>query len=424
MQIQAYGQSDVGRVREINEDCFFIDAKLGLYIVCDGMGGHAAGEVASATATEAIASYLQQNKQEIVACDGSQEALSRVANALNNAVIHGSKTVFDVAASDRGKHGMGTTCVVLLAVGNKGFMANVGDSRLYLARDRDLYQLSVDHNFANEVVAQGMMSVDQARSSPHSHVLTRAVGTQPSVCADLLTFDILEGDTFLLCSDGLHEYTRDAAELHALMQLEGLSTIPDNLVRLALEGGGHDNITAVIVRAVSAQPAEQARKTSITRGLGTMREIELFKDLTMAEAVKVYGLLETVELAANQTVIEEGDPSDHLFIIVDGEVSVAREGKRLATLGPGLHFGEMALLSQRPRSATVTTNTAAELLRLSREDFHSLMQHDPSISSKFLWKFARGLSLRLDDAYLARDVRGDGRATMTLGQYPVPDDKK
>src|SRR4029079_9850098 len=119
-----------------------------------------------------------------------------LGNLVTQAIMHASKVVFDVASGDKGKHGMGTTCVVLRTVGDKGFLANVGDSRLYLARDAKLYQLSTDHNFLNEAVAQGMLSAEQAAVSPHAHVLTRAVGTQPSVCPDLLVFDILPGDTF------------------------------------------------------------------------------------------------------------------------------------------------------------------------------------------------------------------------------------
>jgi CRP-like cAMP-binding protein len=311
---------------------------------------------------------------------------------------------------------MGTTCVVLLTVGDKGFLANVGDSRLYLARDAKLYQLSTDHNFLNEAVAQGMLSAEQAAVSPHAHVLTRAVGTQPSVCPDLLVFDILPGDTFLLCSDGLYEYTQDPEELYSMLAVGSLKDIPGHLIRRALEGGGHDNITAVVVRAKAEDARAHARRDSIVRGLEAMGDIELFRELTMAELVKVYSLLTETQVETGTAIIREGDPSGHLFVITDGSVTVERERAKVASLGAGAHFGEMALLNQKPRSATVTAERPTTLLQLARSDFHDLMQHEPGIATKFLWKFAQTLSLRLDDAYLARDQRS-GRRTMGVGEF-------
>jgi serine/threonine protein phosphatase PrpC len=419
MQVEAYGQSDVGKVRDHNEDYLQIDRELGLHVVCDGMGGHAAGEVASETAARAIQRFLWERRDQLARFDGSERASQEVADLLNQAVMLASKTVFEVAASDRGKHGMGTTAVVLLTRGDKGWMASVGDSRLYLARDGKLYQLSTDHNFLNEAVAQGLMTSEQAAESPHGHVLTRAVGTQPSVCADMLLFDILPGDTFLLCSDGLHEYTRDPQELCGLLSAERLAEIPGRLVEKALEGGGHDNITALVVRAVSDEERQRERKQSVTRGLEALRDIELFRELTMAELVKVYNLLSSLAVQPGQCIIREGDKSEHLYVVVEGQVQVDREGARIAALGPGTHFGEMALLNHRPRSATVTALSPTKLLCLERKEFLGLMNHEPSIASKFLWKFAQTLSLRLDDAYLARDLR-TGRQTMGLGEYPPP----
>jgi serine/threonine protein phosphatase PrpC len=417
MQIQAFGQSDVGCVRTHNEDAFRIDPELGLYLVCDGMGGHAAGEVASATAAAEMHRYIVAQRAQIQAFDGSAEAVQALASLVGQAVLHASKAVYDVASGDKGKHGMGTTCVVLLTAGGKGVMANVGDSRLYLSRDRQLYQLSTDHNFLNEAIAQGMLSAEQAALSPHAHVLTRAVGTQPSVCPDMLVFDVLPGDTFLLCSDGLYEYTRDPEELCSMLGVVSLKDIPGHLVKKALEGGGHDNITAVVVRAAPVDAQSSERRDSIMRGLDALRDIELLRDLSMAELVKVYNLLETQRVEPGTAIIGEGEASGHLFVIVSGSVMVERERAKIATLGPGTHFGEMALLNHKPRSATVIAEEPTTLLRLAREDFHELMHHEPSIATKFLWKFAQTLSLRLDDAYLARDLRA-GRRTMGLGEYP------
>lgn len=418
MQIQAFAASDTGRVREHNEDSFCIDDQLKLYVVCDGMGGHAAGEVAAKTAINAIVRVVYEQRQVLATWDGSPTALGAAAGLLRAAVEEASRTIYEVARSDRGKHGMGTTCVALLVLGDKAVMANVGDSRLYLARDGRLHQLSTDHNFLSETIAQGM-SLEQAEKMPHANMLTRAVGVQPTVRVDLLTFDLLPGDTLLLCSDGLYDYAREPDVLAGLLGVPDASSIPRTLVLRALSGGGHDNATALVVRAVAVEQREEERKSDVTGQLSALQQIDLFRDFTLAELVKLHAVLTTAYVEAGEQVLREGEPGEHLFIIVEGRFEVAREGVAIATLGRGAHFGEMALLNQRPRSATVTATEPARLLRLDRGSFQALVGREPAIMAKFLWKLAQTLSLRLDDAYLARDFR-TGRTTLGLTELPVP----
>jgi hypothetical protein len=204
-----------------------------------------------------------------------------------------------------------------------------------------------------------------------------------------------------------------------MLSVQNIKDIPSHLVRHALEGGGHDNITAVVVRAQSQEERQRARKHSVTKGLEALRDIELFRELSMPELVKVYNALTHLRLDAGTPIIREGDKSEHLYVIVEGTVQVERDGLPIAQLGSGSHFGEMALLNQKPRSATVTALDSTALLCLERSSFHLLMAHEPGIATKFLWKFAQTLSLRLDDAYLARDLR-KGRDTVGLGEYPSP----
>ena len=419
MQIRAFVATDTGRVRKQNEDSFGVDESLGLFVVCDGMGGHAAGDVASKTAVNAIVRVLGAQRAAITRCDGGPASLEAMAALLETAVQEASRAIHTLAGSERGKHGMGTTCVALLVLGDKAMMANVGDSRLYLARDGKLHQLSTDHDFATEIVGRGMMTREQAARSPHASALTRAVGVQPTVAVELLTFDVLAGDTFLLCSDGVHHYAADAAALAALLAEADAAAIARRLVLQALEGGGHDNATALVVRVESDDVRQLERKTLIEHSLDALREIELFRELSMAELVKIYGLFREQHVGPGATPIREGQGGDQLYVIVTGRFDVHRAGKHVATLGRGAHFGEMALLNQRARSATLTALEPARLLELARPDFESLRAREPVVAAKFLWKLAQTLSLRLDDAYLARDFRS-GRNTLGLGEYPSP----
>jgi serine/threonine protein phosphatase PrpC len=419
MQIKAFAASDTGRVRKHNEDSFCIDEQLGLFVVCDGMGGHAAGEVASKTAVNAIMRVVHGQRAFLSKFDGSPAGVQGLCALLHEAITEASRTVYQVASTDRGKHGMGTTCIALVVARDKAVMANVGDSRLYLARDGQLHQLSTDHNFMTEVIASGMLSEEQAARAPHAGTLTRAVGVQPTVRVDVLPLDVLPGDTFLLCSDGLYDYSSEPGTLLAAMELPDPAQVARALVARALEGGAHDNATALVVRAESHDAREQERKHEVTAHLEALAEIELFRELTMAELVAVYNTLTPVEVEAGKRVIEEGDRGEDLFVVVEGECQVSRAGSPIAVLGPGSHIGEMALLNQRPRTATVTALEPCHLLRLERAAFRALMGREPGIACKFLWKFAQTLSLRLDDAYLARDFRG-GRTTLGLGEYPSP----
>ncbi len=400
MHIHAYGETDVGRSRSHNEDSILVDHTLGLYVVCDGMGGHAAGEVASATAIQSIQRYVAQNAQVLHAYDGTQQSCDAVEQLLRAAIQQACADVFDLAHASAGKHGMGTTCIALLAIHGKGFMGHVGDSRMYLVRDRRLWQLSEDHTFFNEAVRNGMMSAEHARASPMANLVTRGVGIQRSVAVDTLVFDIVEGDTVLLCSDGLSSYVEDPIELAGMLGDPDLLTLPHMLIGVANQRGGGDNISAIVVRGVAEMPArpdDTQRRKQVTNNLATLRYIALFMDLADAELVRVFHRFESVEFPPGGVIIREGDSTDSMFVIVEGDVVVSRHGKTLAKLGRGAHFGEMGLLNQRPRSATVTATTPVQALVLERSNFNDVLREDITLAAKLLYKLAQILSLRLDE---------------------------
>lgn len=431
MQITAYGATDVGRVRQLNEDHHLIDPELGLYVVCDGMGGHASGDVASRAAAETVRAFLAERRGVLDAVARGAQPADEAAALLRHAIQAASARIHELAQKESARRGMGTTCTALLVLGGKGIMGHVGDSRLYLARGSTVYQLSEDHTFVQEAIRRGMMTPEQAAQSAHQNIVTRAVGPNPSVLVDTLVFDVLPGDTLLLCSDGLHGYYKDLGELASALANERIDTIGAALIAGANERGGGDNITAVLLRAVASPPeaeAQAARAERITSALDTLGHVVLFSELDMKELVKVANAFRPVEVEADQIVVHEGDVSETLFVIVEGAAKVTRNGVPIATLKSGDHFGEMALLSRRPRSATVRTVKKSRLLALERDRFYELLQSDSVIAAKFLWRLAQTLSLRLDDVYLLRDERArplspeDKRATKKYGLFPSPFD--
>ncbi|MBX3250690.1 MAG: cyclic nucleotide-binding domain-containing protein [Myxococcales bacterium] len=414
MRLLVEGQTDVGRTRGHNEDFFLSDPELGLFVVCDGMGGHAAGELASRMTAETV--------REVIGA-GVDEAMDVASEQLRAAVERANQRVFELGVADRTKRGMGTTCSALLVRGGKAALAHVGDSRLYLRRGGELHVLSHDHTFLAEAVRQGVLTPEQARESEHGNIVTRAVGPQERVLVDVLVFDVLPGDVLLLCSDGLHQYFEDDAELGAA--LDGDDEVAATLVATANERGGEDNITALLVRvapSVPAEPAELDRATQVTADLSTLHHVHLFSELDLAELTQVCAALDSRFVAAGETIVEQGEGTEGLYVIVEGEVEVLRDGARVALLPAGAHFGEMALLNQRPRSATVRASTDCRLLHLPRDAFYAVVQRSPVVGVKFLWRLAQTLGVRLDDAYDTPSQAAEAvkRQTLIYGVYPSP----
>lgn len=232
------GVSDKGRVRERNEDTIRWDVPGGWAILADGMGGHLAGEVASAMASETIARHLAEL--------GSGDA-EQVKTVLEDAVAAANQAIHTQALADVRCHSMGTTVVVAMVHDNLLSCAHVGDSRLYRFNTDGLALLSHDHSLVQELVDEGFLSQEEAASSVHKNVITRALGLQESVKADLLQVSTAPGDLFLLCSDGLSDKIPDN-ELGRYLEDGSLDTMAQALVSEANERGGEDNISVILIR--------------------------------------------------------------------------------------------------------------------------------------------------------------------------------
>ncbi len=230
--------SDCGSVRTSNEDSFGVSAEHGVYVVCDGMGGAAAGEIASSMAVDALLRLLGVR-------DGAaplEEAVEEAIRAANEAIHSRAEGVLQL-------YGMGTTLAGLVTEGRRVLVFNVGDSRSYLLRNRKLEQISQDHSLVEEQVRMGRITREEAQHSPLRNVITRALGTQPSVEPDLFELKAEDGDIFLLCSDGLTGEVPDP-QIESLLAADlPLDQLCANLVEAANQAGGHDNITCLLVRA-------------------------------------------------------------------------------------------------------------------------------------------------------------------------------
>jgi len=241
------GLSDLGRKRQTNEDAYFIDDLLGLYVVADGMGGHAAGEVASQEAVETVYGMVKRGIGNLHELEDpvQEEDVRSACRLMESAVQAATYMVFSMAEMDRGKSGMGTTISAMLVLGEYAITAQVGDSRIYRIRGAEVEQLTEDHTLIAWQLKQGLITPQEAKKSPHRNVITRAVGNRDYVQVDTGLVQLLSGDRFLLCSDGLHGYLREL-DICPIVRLSGEHAVK-RFIELANERGGKDNITAILL---------------------------------------------------------------------------------------------------------------------------------------------------------------------------------
>ncbi len=251
MRTTAEARSDVGRKRKGNEDSLALNREQGLYVVADGMGGHAAGEVASRVAVEAIEEFVAMTggNDEITWPYGLDEAISYDANRLKTAIRHANRRVIETMRQSSELEGMATTVAAVLVEGDVVNLAHVGDSRIYLWSQSELRQLTVDHSWVNEQIQNGIISPEQARSHPLRNVVTRALGGRAELVVDVQSRRVKPGETLLLCSDGLTAMVSDVDIARILSAADGdLSGAAQGLVDEANQRGGEDNITVLLLR--------------------------------------------------------------------------------------------------------------------------------------------------------------------------------
>ena len=252
MHIQAGARTDVGRVRKNNEDCYAIDDSLQLYVLSDGMGGQAHGEVASKLAVQTALTHCRQaeNSRATPIFGESSPDVSERTNRLASAIHLANRKVFETASSNPEQKGMGATMVAAWVESQRLSIAHVGDSRAYLLRGGTMEQLTADHSLVAEKVRVGILTPQEADASEMQSVLTRAVGTTDSVEVDTDEQVLLVGDFLLLCSDGLTRMVTDPEIASTMLTSSSAQEAAERLVDLANDNGGVDNVSVIVLRAL------------------------------------------------------------------------------------------------------------------------------------------------------------------------------
>lgn len=404
MELTFAAATDVGKHRDHNEDNFLIDRKLRLFIVADGMGGHAAGEVASSITVHEIRDVVHDNRDLIESYRVDRDEVDgvQVQQILEHAIQTACSTVFDRAQAEQSKRGMGTTASVLLVAGSedklRGFIAHVGDSRIYLIRQNQCHQLTEDHSLMNELIKRGKVKEGEIHKSPYArfkNAVTRAVGVYPSVEVDTFDFDILPGDMLLLCSDGMYMYMEDE-DPPSLMAHDDIVKIPDSLIDLANEKGGSDNITAMVIRVSETQaPEADERAEELSLKLDVLKSLQMFRYLSYKELVRIMNISETRSYGLGEHVFREGDEGSDMFVVLSGKVRLDKGDVTVVEMTQGQHFGEMALVDHSRRSLSAIASTKARLIAIKRTDFYSVIKKEPPLAVKLLWSFVQVLTERL-----------------------------
>ncbi len=251
MKITYKAVSDVGRKRKGNEDSLFVNPEQHLFVVADGMGGHAAGEIASKVAVESINEFvcLTGGDEEITWPFGLDENISYDGNRLKTAIRYANRKVLEATKEKSEYEGMATTVAAVLVDGDTANLGHVGDSRVYLVRDGEITQLTSDHSWVNEQIQSGVISPDQARTHPLRNVVTRALGGKPDLQVDMQQHKAKAGDILLLCSDGLTTMITDEDIARVVREACGdVEKAAQALVASANAKGGEDNITVLLIR--------------------------------------------------------------------------------------------------------------------------------------------------------------------------------
>lgn len=426
MKHVAYGQSDIGKVQEKNEDSVLLDGDLGLYIVCDGVSGRSAGEMASHLACSLVSEYLHKNQTllEKLSAQGTPAGRAEIRKLLESAVQEASITIFRTGKEDSQKSGMSTTLAMVLVAGTDAFVAHVGDSRVYMLRDGETHLLTDDHTLANMYVRRGMMTREKASKSAGIHGLLRALGPQEAVIPDVLIVQLKPNDRFLICSDGLYDYL-PTTDLHKYLTHTPVEDIPATTIALANRRGGADNITCIAIETLKDPDVNAAE---IDLRIAALRKTPLFEHLNFRDLMKVQSITTVESVPDGQAIIHEGDVGDRMYVIMQGHADVFKAGQRIARLQTGAFFGEMCFIDKSPRSATVTARGAMRVLTIQRRDFVALLSNEDRVATKVLVGLCMLLVQRLrktgDELSLVKGKLGKISPTDLMAHYLEEDEKK
>ena len=403
MRFEVAGASLQGK-RENNEDAWRVLPEHGLFALADGMGGLEKGEIMSAAATQAavvagpdLAGLARQIGGERSAT--ARRSLFDRVEGLFRAI---SQQLYDQAA-EAGLR-MGTTLTTVVLAVDRLVVGHVGDCRVLRLRGDEVTVLTSDHSVAAAQLRRGHITEAEYKRSPKRSVLYQSLGPVPEIEPDVVESELAEGDCYVLCSDGVWAFLADQ-ELTSLCALEPIEEAARAVCQRAVDNGSDDNATAIVVRI---------HDIGATQPHGLIRSLKvspLFRGYEENDLRLLAPYLSTRDLLEGDVAVREGEYGEEMYVIVSGAIEVSRQGIPLAQLGPGAHFGQLALVSEAPSAATGAALFPTRLLVLHKEGVHNLCNRRPELATRFLLTLLGDTAERLVE-FTARI----GRAEATLYQ--------
>lgn len=411
MKRRGVGQSHSGRTRQRNDDVVFVDDELGLYVVGDGMGVHEKSELA---AQEAVRAAVESVREQLAGAD--EPAREELVTIARRASLAASHDLYWLAKSDQERTGMVASMTLVLVRERYAAIAHVGDARCYLVRDARTSQLTVDHTFAPDED----QTVDDEGAGPAGYGprLSRAIGVAKSVPVDAFSIDLLVGDRLLLCTDGLSRHVPDEAWLARQLEGDALDAQAEELITFANESGGQDNVSVVLV-ALEPGPGEEERERrrgqQLSGRLRALGQVFLFRHLPIGLLSRVITHCQVRRLGAEETLFEEGERCDQLFVVAEGRLRLVTKGEQSGTLRAGAFTGATTLLHPRPARASLVTGEPSTIITLDSERFWWLVKARPWLGVNMLERLVEELGRELETSIARRD---DGiEATTVLEPY-------
>ena len=388
--LQFHARTDIGLRRKHNEDSLLAADEYGLFVVADGVGGRKAGELASAIAVNTFqkAAPKLAESVEVFAKDPTRETRNKVLSMLDLTANLATKSIYE-AAEATGRQGMTTTLVACIVGGGSAFIVHVGDSRAYVYRRGELRQLTEDHSMVNQLLRQGTITKEEALDSRYKNVITRAIGLYPSVQADTLCLDLVEGDRVLLCSDGLSDMV-STEEIIECVKVPSISQSTEQLIQAALAGGGRDNVTVIV-----CEPTSVLKEQEVSAKVRAMETLFLFSELPFHARLRVVRIVSEHTVHAGEKIVQQGGLGNTLYAVVEGEFSVIIDGQEVAVLREGEHFGELGLISNEPRSADIVAKGKGLLMSVQRQALREFCMVEPALGNQIIWKLVATLGQRL-----------------------------
>jgi serine/threonine protein phosphatase PrpC len=377
----AAATTDVGRVRKHNEDSHLIDTEKQIFIVADGMGGHAAGEVASASAVQRVhETWTGVSLERRIAAytrRGDAKARRELLNAVREGVVNAHLDILRQAEEDETKQGMGTTFTGFIVAGGEAVFAHAGDSRAYLIRDGHAMQLSEDHTVLSRLRAAGMGPKKGAQKR-WKGVLTNALGIGDATRVATFLVPLYSADRILLCSDGVYDYFDAATIARMVTEQPSPALAVNKIVEAALEAGGHDNATALLVKVIEAGETVVPRELR-DKNDAALATCPLFATLSPQERLRAMRITIGKEIKPERELPRFALNTQVAYVILDGEI--AQPGRRVLTTGD-IVYPEALIDGAPDREEFAETKTTARILTIRRDDFLELCEEESDIGVK------------------------------------------